>query len=94
MTDLGDEMIVAGTIEITMQGKVAQSFPWRFVAMHVHRVGLTTGRNGSVGQVVTHGGGGHHGYPGHGAVSQFATLLKIRLFIMQVLLRNLAAPVQ
>ena len=31
VTDLADEMIVARSIEITVQSKVAECFPWRFI---------------------------------------------------------------
>ena len=33
VTDLVDEMIVTGPIEITMQSKVAECFPWRFIGV-------------------------------------------------------------
>ena len=34
MTDLVDEMIVARPIEITVQGKVAECFPWRLIRVN------------------------------------------------------------
>ena len=71
MTDLADEMIVARSIEITVQSKIAECFPWRFIRVD----GLASvGRHGR--EVVPHGGGGHHRDPGHGAVAQFSSFLK------------------
>ena len=41
---LVNEMIVSGTIEITMEREIAQGLPWRLVGMDVRRMdGLTVG---------------------------------------------------
>ena len=72
---LVNEMIVSGTIEITMEREIAQGLPWRLVGMDVRRMdGLTVGWHG--GHIVSHRGCGHHGDAGHRTVTQFSALLQ------------------
>ena len=70
-----NEMIVSGTIEITMEREIAQGLPRRLVGMDVCRMdGLTAGRHSR--HIVSHWGCGHHGDAGHRTVTQFSALLQ------------------
>ena len=44
-THLIDEMIISGTIKITMECEIAKGLPWRLVGMYIGRMdaGLTIG---------------------------------------------------
>lgn len=52
------QLLEGGLVDVALQGEVAEHFPGRLVALHLHRVGLQAA-------VVPLGAGGHHGGPRH-----------------------------
>lgn len=74
-------MSVAGSIKITMESKVTQSFPRWFVGVDINGMdGLTIGRDGGSWEIVAHGWSGDHGHASHITVSQLTALLKNHFF--------------